>query len=200
MAEEETNDNSEQVLVNALTRESLRKILKPPAERPHSHRPHRTPSPNRARVTSANHLDLPGDDSVHSSRLSIREQLEKSTILDDYATTPKLCGIIPYPGCCQGEPERELPEELRPNPELEEGKPLPNDYEPFPEDLCGKPVQEVDPNRTSLKSFVIISKRMGRNTIYRFSATKSLYLLDPLHPLRRGMLYLATNQGCRTSF
>ncbi|XP_075240737.1 sodium channel protein 1 brain-like isoform X3 [Convolutriloba macropyga] len=194
-------ESSQQAFLQELTPQALRKLLHPPsaperARSPAAVAPNRTPSPHRKVSSINNQLDIPDEDSMRSSKISLREQLEKSAIsLDDFGVGTqrrKLCGCIPLPG--KKVPTRELPEDMLPHPDLEEGKSLPNDYEPFPKELAGKPMIDIDPNRTEHKSFVVISKRMGRNTIYRFSATKAMYFLSPLHPLRRFMMFVATNQ------
>ena len=41
---------------------------------------------------------------------------------------------------------------------------------------------------------MIVSKRMGKHSIYRFSATRSMFFLGPLDIVRKGALFVATNQ------
>ncbi|XP_063710219.1 sodium channel protein 1 brain-like isoform X3 [Symsagittifera roscoffensis] len=198
----EHEESSQQVLVQELTPQLLKKLLNPPPppERARSahHHHHRSPTPTQRKPSSINnHLELPDEDSMRSSKVSIREQLEKSAIsLDEYGAAPrvrrKLCGCIPLPG--KKVAQKETHQELEPNTELEEGKTLPNDYEPFPKELAGKPIMEIDPSRMKNKSVVVISKRMRKNTIYRFSATNAMNFMSPLHPLRRLMMYVATNE------
>ncbi|KAK2154497.1 hypothetical protein LSH36_267g03051 [Paralvinella palmiformis] len=46
----------------------------------------------------------------------------------------------------------------------------------------------------SPQTFVVISNRAKKKYIYRFSATKALFMLTPWNPLRRFMITIATNQ------
>lgn len=40
----------------------------------------------------------------------------------------------------------------------------------------------------------MVSKRFQKNYIHRFTGTKSLFLFPPWNPLRRGCVFVATNQ------
>ena len=44
------------------------------------------------------------------------------------------------------------------------------------------------------QTFVVIAPRFSRNYIYRFSATKALFILSPWHPLRKLAVRIATSQ------
>ncbi|RWS14562.1 voltage-gated sodium channel-like protein, partial [Dinothrombium tinctorium] len=81
-------------------------------------------------------------------------------------------------------------EDWGPNSSLEQGLPLPRPLErQFPSTLIATPIEEIDSYYTEMgiPTFVVISK--GRD-IWRFSATKSLYIFDPFHPLRRVAIYM----------
>ncbi|XP_070542290.1 sodium channel protein 1 brain-like isoform X2 [Ptychodera flava] len=81
------------------------------------------------------------------------------------------------------------------NPELEEGKALPDKYcDQLPKEYYGKPLEEIDPGQITNRSLVIIAKRWGKLYIYRFSTTKAFFLLSPLNPFRRAMMYVASHQ------
>ncbi|XP_069952199.1 sodium channel protein para-like isoform X2 [Cherax quadricarinatus] len=44
------------------------------------------------------------------------------------------------------------------------------------------------------ETFCVVSKRFRKNYVHRFSASKSLFLFSPWHPLRRAAIFLSTNQ------
>ncbi|RWS16117.1 skeletal muscle sodium channel alpha subunit-like protein, partial [Dinothrombium tinctorium] len=81
-------------------------------------------------------------------------------------------------------------EEKFPDPLLEQGLPLPRPLErDFPPDLIATPIEEIDKYyiEEAVPTFVVISK--GKD-IFRFSATKALYVFDPFHPIRRVAIYM----------
>lgn len=45
-----------------------------------------------------------------------------------------------------------------------------------------------------LQTFCVISQKYNRHYIYRFSCTKSLYLLGPLNPIRRFAIFVVTHR------
>ncbi|XP_076054052.1 sodium channel protein 1 brain-like isoform X2 [Oratosquilla oratoria] len=49
-------------------------------------------------------------------------------------------------------------------------------------------------NYTNNETFCVVSKRFRKNYVHRFSASKSLFLFSPWHPLRRAAIFLSTNQ------
>ncbi|KAA0199087.1 hypothetical protein HAZT_HAZT003396 [Hyalella azteca] len=49
-------------------------------------------------------------------------------------------------------------------------------------------------SRLCCVTFCVVSKRFRKNYVHRFSASKSLFLFSPWHPLRRAAIYLSTNQ------
>ena len=195
--------SSEQAIVHLLTKNVVQKmwtatdaVARHPGSATGSRRGAVSPGPLSPGAAGGPRtmLELPENDSVHSSRVSVRGDIDRSMASVDMATTNRsCCGCLPLPWRAKGA-ARELSEDEMPNRDLDEGKNLPNDYEPLDKALQGTPVQEIDPNRADHKTFLVISKRMGRNTIYRFSAASSCFLLAPLNPIRRLMLFISTNQ------
>ncbi|XP_043277863.1 sodium channel protein 60E isoform X2 [Venturia canescens] len=76
---------------------------------------------------------------------------------------------------------------------VEDGAVLPNKFEPFPSDLYGRPLEEID-NFIYDETFCVVSKRFRKNYIHRFTATKSWFIFSPWNPMRRCCIFLSTNQ------
>ncbi|XP_076667636.1 sodium channel protein 60E isoform X3 [Andrena cerasifolii] len=76
---------------------------------------------------------------------------------------------------------------------VEDGAVLPNKYEPFPTDLYGRPLEEID-NFIYDETFCVVSKRFRKNYIHRFTATSSWFIFSPWNPIRRYCIFLSTNQ------
>ncbi|EDW02408.1 GH19909 [Drosophila grimshawi] len=76
---------------------------------------------------------------------------------------------------------------------VEDGDVLPRKFEPFPEDMYGKPLEEID-TFIYEETFCVVSKRFRKNYIHRFTGTQSLFLFHPWSPWRRVCVYIATNQ------
>ncbi|XP_017837451.1 sodium channel protein 60E isoform X2 [Drosophila busckii] len=76
---------------------------------------------------------------------------------------------------------------------VEDGDVLPRKFEPFPENMYGKPLEEID-TFIYEETFCVVSKRFRKNYIHRFTGTKSLFLFHPWSPWRRVCVYIATNQ------
>uniref|UniRef100_A0A8C6XNR4 Sodium channel protein n=1 Tax=Naja naja TaxID=35670 RepID=A0A8C6XNR4_NAJNA len=83
--------------------------------------------------------------------------------------------------------EEVLDEEKLPKPrsDLEQGKSLPLIYGDPPPELIGVPLEDLDTFYSDKKTYIILNK--GK-TIFRFSTTPALYLLDPFHPIRNGAI------------
>ncbi|KAK7115725.1 hypothetical protein V1264_001544 [Littorina saxatilis] len=79
------------------------------------------------------------------------------------------------------------------NPDLREGNVLRDEYGIFPTDYYGKPLEEIDKGIRD-KTFVVIGKKFRNKNIFRFSATRALFLLPPWNVVRRFALYVATHQ------
>ncbi|XP_069690804.1 sodium channel protein PaFPC1-like isoform X2 [Periplaneta americana] len=75
--------------------------------------------------------------------------------------------------------------------ELQEGKYLPfRSHANFPSELISSPVEEIDSFYEFQKTFVVINKR---KCIFRFSATNSLWFLDPFNTNRRAAIFIVTH-------
>ncbi|XP_061731148.1 sodium channel, voltage gated, type VIII, alpha subunit b isoform X5 [Nerophis ophidion] len=72
--------------------------------------------------------------------------------------------------------------EPKPNRDLEAGKSLPLIYGDVPKGMMATPLEDLDPYYVNKKTFIVINK--GK-TIFRFSATPSLYIISPLNLFRR---------------
>ncbi|XP_047195217.1 sodium channel, voltage gated, type VIII, alpha subunit b isoform X7 [Hippoglossus stenolepis] len=72
--------------------------------------------------------------------------------------------------------------EPKPNRDLEAGKSVPFIYGDVPNGMFSTPLQDLDPYYLNKKTFIVINK--GK-TIFRFSATPSVYILSPFNLLRR---------------
>ncbi|KAM6452231.1 sodium channel protein type 4 subunit alpha [Liasis olivaceus] len=83
--------------------------------------------------------------------------------------------------------EEVVDEEKGPKPrsDLEQGKSLPLIYGDPPPELIGVPLEDLDTFYHDQKTYIILNK--GK-TIFRFSATPALYMLDPFHPIRNGAI------------
>ncbi|KAM4622410.1 sodium channel protein type 4 subunit alpha [Discoglossus pictus] len=74
---------------------------------------------------------------------------------------------------------------LKANVGLEAGKNLPLIYGDPPPELIGVPMEDLDPFYSNQRTFIVLNK--GKS-IFRFTATKAIYLLDPFNLLRRGAI------------
>ncbi|XP_068119166.1 sodium channel protein type 4 subunit alpha [Hyperolius riggenbachi] len=73
----------------------------------------------------------------------------------------------------------------KPNNGLEAGKSLPLIYGDPPSELIGVPLEDLDPFYANQKTFIVLNKGKA---IFRFTATKAMYLLEPFNPLRTGAI------------
>jgi voltage-gated sodium channel type II alpha len=77
---------------------------------------------------------------------------------------------------------------IEPDPMLEAGLPLPRALQrEFPHELIATPIEDIDKYYENKMTFVVVSK--GKD-IFRFSATKALWILDPFNPIRRVAIYM----------
>jgi len=76
---------------------------------------------------------------------------------------------------------------------IEDGAQLPMKFEPFPEDLLGKPIEELD-QFVYEKTFCTVSRRFQKLFLQRFSASSSLFILPPWNCLRKAAVYISVNQ------
>uniref|UniRef100_A0A336LX33 Multifunctional fusion protein n=1 Tax=Culicoides sonorensis TaxID=179676 RepID=A0A336LX33_CULSO len=77
--------------------------------------------------------------------------------------------------------------------QVEDGALLPRKFEPFPNNMYGRPLEEID-QFIYEETFCVVSKRFRKNYIHRFTGTKSLFWFEPWSNTRRACVYLATNQ------
>ncbi|XP_059223536.1 sodium channel protein para isoform X6 [Stomoxys calcitrans] len=76
----------------------------------------------------------------------------------------------------------------QPDPALEQGVPIPVRMQgSFPPELASTPLEDIDVYYKDILTFVVISK--GKD-IFRFSASKAMWLLDPFNPIRRVAIYI----------
>ncbi|KAL3978129.1 neuropeptide Y receptor type 4 [Sarotherodon galilaeus] len=77
--------------------------------------------------------------------------------------------------------EKRIKEEKNKN-DLEAGKSLPFIYGDIPDGMVATPLEDLDPFYMNQKTFIVLNK--GK-TIFRFSATPSLYIISPFNLFRR---------------
>ncbi|XP_046881398.1 sodium channel, voltage gated, type VIII, alpha subunit b [Hypomesus transpacificus] len=70
----------------------------------------------------------------------------------------------------------------KPNSDLEAGKSVPFIYGDVPKGMLAIPLEDLDPYYLNEKTFIVLNK--GK-TIFRFSATPSLYIISPFNLFRR---------------
>ncbi|XP_062858689.1 sodium channel protein type 4 subunit alpha A [Trichomycterus rosablanca] len=85
----------------------------------------------------------------------------------------------------RAEAEEPQSEPAAPSADLEAGKTLPNIYGDPPPELLNTPLEDIDPFYKAQRTFIVISRG---NTIYRFNAEPSCYILSPFSLLRRGAI------------
>ncbi|XP_054027181.1 sodium channel protein type 5 subunit alpha [Dryobates pubescens] len=73
-------------------------------------------------------------------------------------------------------------EKPRPQLDLKAFQKLPALYGNPPPELIGEPLEDLDPYYEDRKVFIVLNKQ---KTIFRFTATRALWILSPFHPIRR---------------
>ncbi|NWR04443.1 SCN5A protein, partial [Paradoxornis webbianus] len=73
-------------------------------------------------------------------------------------------------------------EKQRPQLDLKAFQKLPALYGNPPPELIGEPLEDLDPYYKDHKVFIVLNKQ---KTIYRFTATRALWIFSPFHPIRR---------------
>ncbi|XP_075562670.1 sodium channel protein type 5 subunit alpha-like [Pelecanus crispus] len=73
-------------------------------------------------------------------------------------------------------------EKPRPQLDLKAFQKLPALYGNPPPELIGEPLEDLDPYYKDRKVFIVLNKQ---KTIFRFTATRALWILSPFHPIRR---------------
>uniref|UniRef100_A0A8C3KHW4 Sodium channel protein n=1 Tax=Calidris pygmaea TaxID=425635 RepID=A0A8C3KHW4_9CHAR len=78
--------------------------------------------------------------------------------------------------------EQKTEEKPRPQLDLKTFQKLPALYGNPPPELIGEPLEDLDPYYKDHKIFIVLNKK---KTIFRFTATRALWILSPFHPIRR---------------
>uniref|UniRef100_A0A8C6ZBB7 Sodium channel protein n=1 Tax=Nothoprocta perdicaria TaxID=30464 RepID=A0A8C6ZBB7_NOTPE len=84
--------------------------------------------------------------------------------------------------CQKNTADQKLKEKTRPQLDLKAFQKLPALYGNPPPELIGEPLEDLDPYYKDRKIFIVLNKQ---KTIFRFTATRALWILSPFHPLRR---------------
>jgi hypothetical protein len=78
---------------------------------------------------------------------------------------------------------------------LEEGNTVPMKLGLIPKKIRQKPAIEIDPFiHKRFQTFIVLSKRLKKTNIYRFSSTNSLYIFSPFNKFRRWLIWFVTWQ------
>uniref|UniRef100_G1KIU2 Sodium channel protein n=1 Tax=Anolis carolinensis TaxID=28377 RepID=G1KIU2_ANOCA len=75
-----------------------------------------------------------------------------------------------------------LRDKLRPQLDLQAFQKLPALYGNLPPELIGEPLEDLDPYYNDHKTFMVLNKGKA---IFRFTATRALWIFSPFHPIRR---------------
>ncbi|NXP36158.1 SCN5A protein, partial [Leiothrix lutea] len=78
--------------------------------------------------------------------------------------------------------EQKPEEKQRPQLDLKAFQKLPALYGNPPPELIGEPLEDLDPYYKDHKVFIVLNKQ---KVIYRFTATRALWIFSPFHPIRR---------------
>ncbi|NXC37282.1 SCN5A protein, partial [Campylorhamphus procurvoides] len=81
--------------------------------------------------------------------------------------------------------EQKPEEKTRPQLDLKAFQKLPALYGNPPPELIGEPLEDLDPYYKDHKVFIVLNKK---KTIFRFTATRALWILSPFHPIRRAAI------------
>ncbi|XP_071416747.1 sodium channel protein type 5 subunit alpha-like [Pithys albifrons albifrons] len=84
--------------------------------------------------------------------------------------------------CQRNTTEQKSEEKQRPQLDLKAFQKLPALYGNPPPELIGEPLEDLDPYYKDHKVFIVLNKK---KTIFRFTATRALWILSPFHPIRR---------------
>ncbi|XP_063065441.1 sodium channel, voltage gated, type VIII, alpha subunit a [Engraulis encrasicolus] len=118
-------------------------------------------------------LAPPGPDSFKYFTLESLANIERR-IAEEKAKPP------PKPDSSYRDDEDE--NKPKPNRDLEAGKNLPFIYGDIPKGMVATPLEDLDNFYMNRKTFIVVNK--GK-TIYRFSATPSLYMISPFNIARK---------------
>ncbi|NXO08534.1 SCN5A protein, partial [Oriolus oriolus] len=84
--------------------------------------------------------------------------------------------------CRRNTIEPKIEEKPRPQLDLKAFQKLPALYGNPPPELIGEPLEDLDPYYKDHKVFIVLNRQ---KTIYRFTATRALWIFSPFHPIRR---------------
>ncbi|NXC68651.1 SCN5A protein, partial [Anhinga anhinga] len=84
--------------------------------------------------------------------------------------------------CRRNTTDQKPEEKPRPQLDLKAFQKLPALYGNPPPELIGEPLEDLDPYYKDRKIFIVLNKQ---KTIFRFTATRALWILSPFHPIRR---------------
>uniref|UniRef100_A0A8C9MV89 Sodium channel protein n=1 Tax=Serinus canaria TaxID=9135 RepID=A0A8C9MV89_SERCA len=91
--------------------------------------------------------------------------------------------------CPKNTTEQKPEEKARPQLDLKAFQKLPALYGNPPPELIGEPLEDLDPYYKDHKIFIVLNKQ---KTIYRFTATRALWIFSPFHPIRRRAIKILT--------
>ncbi|NWZ90113.1 SCN5A protein, partial [Nesospiza acunhae] len=91
--------------------------------------------------------------------------------------------------CPKNTTEQKPEEKDRPQLDLKAFQKLPALYGNPPPELIGEPLEDLDPYYKDHKVFIVLNKQ---KTIYRFTATRALWIFSPFHPIRRRAIKILT--------
>ncbi|NWJ09532.1 SCN5A protein, partial [Crypturellus undulatus] len=87
--------------------------------------------------------------------------------------------------CGRNTADKKPEEKTRPQLDLKAFQKLPALYGNPPPELIGEPLEDLDPYYKDRKIFIVLNKQ---KTIFRFTATRALWILSPFHPIRRAAI------------
>ncbi|NXX37051.1 SCN5A protein, partial [Nicator chloris] len=93
--------------------------------------------------------------------------------------------------------EQKPEEKTRPQLDLKAFQKLPALYGNPPPELIGEPLEDLDPYYKDHKIFIVLNRQ---KTIYRFTATRALWIFSPFHPIRRRAIKILLHFSIHTLF
>uniref|UniRef100_A0A8C3TPJ8 Sodium channel protein n=1 Tax=Catharus ustulatus TaxID=91951 RepID=A0A8C3TPJ8_CATUS len=88
-------------------------------------------------------------------------------------------------------------EKPRPQLDLKAFQKLPALYGNPPPELIGEPLEDLDPYYKDHKVFIVLNKQ---KIIYRFTATRALWIFSPFHPIRRRAIKILSSKTSSSSW
>uniref|UniRef100_A0A8C5IN58 Sodium channel protein n=1 Tax=Junco hyemalis TaxID=40217 RepID=A0A8C5IN58_JUNHY len=99
--------------------------------------------------------------------------------------------------CPKSTTEQKPEEKDRPQLDLKAFQKLPALYGNPPPELIGEPLEDVDPYYKDHKVFIVLNKQ---KIIYRFTATRALWIFSPFHPIRRRAIKILSHKSSSPSW